>query len=50
MEQEDVFPDMVQIGNEIRSGMLFPEGEVPHYDQLVALINAGIQEKGTQED
>ena len=43
MEQEGVFPDMVQIGNEIRSGMLFPDGEVPHFDRLTALINAGIQ-------
>lgn len=42
MDQEDVFPDMVQIGNEIRSGMLFPDGEVPNYKNLVELINAGI--------
>lgn len=35
-------PDMVQIGNEIRSGMLFPDGAVPHYDHLAALLNAGI--------
>ncbi|MFV0344006.1 MAG: arabinogalactan endo-beta-1,4-galactanase [Anaerocolumna sp.] len=43
LEEENVYPDMVQIGNEIRSGMLFPEGEVPNYKELVALINAGIQ-------
>lgn len=43
MEQENVLPDMVQIGNEIRSGMLFPDGEVPHYDRLVELVNAGIR-------
>ncbi|MBQ8625829.1 MAG: glycosyl hydrolase 53 family protein [Agathobacter sp.] len=36
-------PDMVQVGNEIRSGMLFPDGEVPHFDQLAKLVNAGIQ-------
>lgn len=39
----NAMPDMVQIGNEIRSGMLFPDGEVPHYDRLVKLVNAGIQ-------
>lgn len=43
LEEENVFPDMVQIGNEIRSGMLFPEGEVPKYEELVQLINAGIR-------
>lgn len=36
-------PDMVQVGNEIRSGMLFPDGEVPHFEQLAKLVNAGIQ-------
>lgn len=36
-------PDMVQVGNEIRSGMLFPDGEVPHFAQLARLLNAGIQ-------
>lgn len=36
-------PDMVQVGNEIRSGMLFPEGAVPNYGQLAELLNAGIK-------
>ena len=36
-------PDMVQVGNEIRSGMLFPDGEVPAFAQLAELLNAGIQ-------
>lgn len=34
---------MVQIGNEIRSGLLFPEGELPDYEGMVELINAGIR-------
>ncbi|NLK74912.1 MAG: hypothetical protein GX288_06435 [Clostridiales bacterium] len=42
MQQEGVMPDLVQIGNEIRSGMLFPDGEVPHYDCLIQLVNEGI--------
>lgn len=42
MDEEGVYPDLVQIGNEIRSGMLFPEGEIPNYLQLVQLVNAGI--------
>lgn len=42
MAKEGVLPEMVQIGNEIRSGMLFPDGEVPDFIGLAALINAGI--------
>lgn len=38
----NALPDIVQVGNEIRSGMIFPEGEVPNYTNLAALINAGI--------
>lgn len=43
LTKEGCQPDMVQIGNEIRSGMLFPDGEVPHFSQLAKLVNAGIQ-------
>ena len=43
LKDEGCLPDMVQIGNEIRSGMLFPDGEVPAYEQLTNLINAGIR-------
>jgi len=42
-EKEGLLPDMVQIGNEIRSGLLFPEGEVPDYAGMVKLVNAGIE-------
>lgn len=43
LREEGCLPDMVQVGNEIRSGMLFPDGAVPHYDNLAALLNAGIR-------
>ena len=43
LEEAGALPDMVQVGNEIRSGMLFPDGAVPAYDKLAALINAGIR-------
>lgn len=43
LKAEGVLPDMVQIGNEIRSGMLFPDGELPDYAHMVRLINAGIR-------
>lgn len=42
-EEKGLLPDMVQIGNEIRSGLLFPEGELPDYAGMVSLVNAGIR-------
>ncbi|MBO7336938.1 MAG: glycosyl hydrolase 53 family protein, partial [Lachnospiraceae bacterium] len=43
LSKNDALPDMVQVGNEIRSGMLFPEGAVPNYGNLATLVNAGIR-------
>lgn len=43
LEKEEVLPQIVQIGNEIRSGLLFPDGAVPDYKGMTALINAGIR-------
>jgi arabinogalactan endo-1,4-beta-galactosidase len=39
----DALPEIVQIGNEIRSGLLFPDGELPDYGGMVKLVNAGIR-------
>ena len=35
-------PDMVQIGNEINHGMLWPDGNFEHTDTLAAFLKAGI--------
>jgi arabinogalactan endo-1,4-beta-galactosidase len=38
-----VLPDMVQIGNEVISGMLWPDGKLPdNWDNFAALLKAGI--------
>ncbi len=38
-----VLPDMVQIGNEITNGMLWPDGKLPgNWDNFAGLIQAGI--------
>jgi len=34
-------PDMVQIGNEINAGMLWPDGDYNHFDNLAALLKEG---------
>ena len=37
-------PDMVQVGNEITNGFLWPDGRLPdHWDRFANLISAGIQ-------
>lgn len=38
-----VLPDMVQIGNEITNGMLWPDGRLPqNWDNFAELVKAGI--------
>jgi beta-galactosidase len=36
-------PDMVQVGNEINHGMIWPEGHVRSFDSLAQLVYAGIE-------
>jgi arabinogalactan endo-1,4-beta-galactosidase len=35
-------PTMVQVGNELSNGLLWPEGKVPNYDNIAKFVNAGI--------
>lgn len=42
-QKAGVYPDMVQIGNEISNGMLWPNGKLPeNWDNFAALTQAGI--------
>lgn len=43
LDENGTYPDMVQIGNEIRCGMMWPVGAVTNWNGLGRLINAGIQ-------
>ncbi len=39
-----VLPDMVQIGNEVTAGMLWPDGKLPaHWDNFADYLRAGIK-------
>lgn len=41
--QAGVLPDMVQIGNEVTNGILWPDGKLPdHWDHFVDFLKAGI--------
>ena len=42
LKDQGTTPDMVQIGNEINHGLLWPEGSISHPDSLAQLISAGV--------
>lgn len=42
LKEEGLLPNMVQVGNEINHGMLWPEGNFSNPDNLAALLKAGI--------
>jgi len=42
LKEQGTEPDMVQIGNEINHGMLWPDGSAKNMDELTEFIKAGI--------
>lgn len=42
LKQQGTEPDMVQVGNEINHGMIWPDGAISNLDNLAQLIYAGI--------
>lgn len=47
MRNNGVTPDMLQIGNEISDGLLFPDGSRSNWDNFATLLKAGVS--GTKE-
>ena len=43
MKEAGVCPDLIQVGNELTNGMLWPLGQMPNYDNLARFISAGIR-------
>ena len=43
LQAQGTLPDMVQIGNEINHGLLWPDGHIGHPDQLAGLLRAGVE-------
>lgn len=41
LKDQGTTPDMVQIGNEVNHGIIWPEGQVSNLNDLAQLINAG---------
>lgn len=43
LKAESAAPDMVQVGNELSNGLLWPNGRTPAYDKIQMFVNAGIR-------
>ncbi len=43
LHENDVAPTMVQVGNEITNGLLWPTGKKPEYDAIAAYVSSGIR-------
>lgn len=43
LEKEGLLPSMVQVGNELSNGLLWPYGKVPEYDNIARFVSAGIR-------
>lgn len=43
MERQETSPDMVQIGNEVNHGLLWPDGHIGNLDQLAGLLRACVE-------
>lgn len=43
LKENHIFPAMVQVGNELSNGLLWPEGKVPNYDNIARFVSAGIR-------
>ena len=41
LKDQGTVPDMVQVGNEINHGIVWPDGNVSNFDGLAQLVNAG---------
>lgn len=43
LHEERTAPEMVQVGNELTNGLLWPAGRKPDFDNMARYINAGIR-------
>lgn len=43
LKEQGTLPEMVQVGNEINHGMLWPDGHIGNLDNLAELLKAGVE-------
>ncbi len=41
--ENDLLPEMIQVGNELSNGLLWPTGRVPEYDNIARYVKSGIR-------
>lgn len=41
--ENDITPGMVQVGNELSNGLMWPYGKVPEYDNIAKFVMAGVK-------
>jgi arabinogalactan endo-1,4-beta-galactosidase len=42
LKRQHTFPDMIQVGNEINHGIVWPVGDMNHQDQMIDLLKEGV--------
>jgi beta-galactosidase len=42
LKNQHTFPDMIQVGNEINHGIVWPVGDMNHQNQLIDLLKSGV--------
>jgi arabinogalactan endo-1,4-beta-galactosidase len=42
LKSQHTFPDMIQVGNEINHGIVWPIGDMKHQDQMIDLLKEGV--------
>lgn len=43
LKEANLLPEMVSVGNELSNGLLWPEGQYPHFDNIARYLSAGIR-------
>ena len=43
LKEQDCAPDMVQVGNEITNGFVWPDAKKPEYEKIACYVSAGIR-------
>ncbi|MCI8483371.1 MAG: glycosyl hydrolase [Lachnospiraceae bacterium] len=41
-QREGLLPDMIQVGNELSNGLLWPDGQRPNFENIALFVSAGI--------
>lgn len=43
LHKEGIFPELVQVGNEITNGLLWPYGKKPEFENIAKFVSAGVR-------